>query len=166
MLSGETAAGEHPVEAVEAMAKIARRTEKNIDYTVRFHDGHFQIKNTIDAISHATCGMAIDIHASAIAVCSLSGKTVRMVSRFRAPCPILGVTTNEKTWHKLGLSWGVVPVMVERFNSTDVLFYVAAREAKKAFGLKAGDQIVITGGMTNGVSGNTNLIKVEMIGND
>ncbi|MDY2711894.1 MAG: pyruvate kinase alpha/beta domain-containing protein, partial [Candidatus Faecivivens sp.] len=74
--------------------------------------------------------------------------------------------TNEKTWHKLGLSWGVVPVMVERFNSTDVLFYVAAREAKKAFGLKAGDQIVITGGMTNGVSGNTNLIKVEMIGND
>lgn len=164
MLSGETAAGDHPVEAVEAMAKIARWTEKNIDYTHRFHDGDFRIKNAVDAISHATCGMAIDLKASAIAVCSLSGKTVRMVSRFRSPCPILGVTTNEKTWHKLGMSWGVIPVMVEYFNSTDVLFYVAAREAKKAFNLKSGDRIVITGGMTNGMSGNTNLIKVEMIG--
>ena len=164
MLSGETAAGDHPVEAVEAMAKIARWTEKNIDYTDRFHDGDFHIKNTVDALSHATCGMAIDLKASAIAVCSLSGKTVRMVSRFRSPCPILGVTTNEKTWRKLALSWGVIPVMVEYFNSTDVLFYVAAREAKKTFGLKAGDRIVITGGMTNGMSGNTNLIKVEMIG--
>ena len=86
--------------------------------------------------------MAIDLKASAIAVCSLSGKTVRMVSRFRSPCPILGVTTNEKTWRKLALSWGVIPVMVEYFNSTEVLFYVAAREAKKTFGLKAGDRIV------------------------
>ena len=164
MLSGETAAGDHPVEALEAMAKIARETEHRIDYTTRFHNNSFKIRNTVDAISHAVCGMAIDIEAQGIAVCSLSGKTVRMVSRFRSPMPILGLTTSEKTWRKLGMSWGVTPVMVEHYNSTDVLFYEATKEAKRVLGLKPGDKVVITGGMTNGVSGNTNLIKIETIG--
>lgn len=163
MLSGETAAGDHPVEALEAMAKIARETEHRIDYTTRFHNNSFKIRNTVDAISHAVCGMAIDIEAQGIAVCSLSGKTVRMVSRFRSPMPILGLTTSEKTWRKLGMSWGVTPVMVEHYNSTDVLFYEATKEARRALGLKPGDKVVITGGMTNGVSGNTNLIKIETI---
>ena len=164
MLSGETAAGDHPVEALEAMAKIARETEHRIDYTTRFHNNSFKIRNTVDAISHAVCGMAIDIEAQGIAVCSLSGKTVRMVSRFRSPMPILGLTTSEKTWRKLGMSWGVTPVMVEWYNSTDVLFYEATKEAKRVLSLKPGDKVVITGGMTNGVSGNTNLIKIETIG--
>ena len=164
MLSGETAAGDHPVEALEAMAKIARETEHRIDYTTRFHNNSFKIRNTVDAISHAVCGMAIDIEAQGIAVCSLSGKTVRMVSRFRSPMPILGLTTSEKTWRKLGMSWGVTPVMVEWYNSTDVLFYEATKEAKRGLSLKPGDKVVITGGMTNGVSGNTNLIKIETIG--
>mgnify|MGYP005792979147 FL=1 len=164
MLSGETAAGDHPVEALEAMAKIARETEHRIDYTTRFHNNSFKIRNTVDAISHAVCGMAIDIEAQGIAVCSLSGKTVRMVSRFRSPMPILGLTTSEKTWRKLGMSWGVTPVMVERYNSTDVLFYEATKEARRVLGLKPGDKVVITGGMTNGVSGNTNLIKCERLG--
>lgn len=164
MLSGETAAGDHPVEALEAMAKIARETEHQIDYRTRFHNNSFKIKNTVDAISHAVCGMAMDIDAQGIAVCSLSGKTVRMVSRFRSPMPILGLTTSEKTWRKLGMSWGVTPVMVEHYNSTDVLFYEATKEAKRVLGLKPGDKVVITGGMTNGVSGNTNLIKIETIG--
>ena len=96
-------------------------------------------------------------------VCSLSGMTARMVSRFRSPVDILGVTTNEKTWRQLALSWGVTPVMCDRFDSTDVLFYTANRMAKDVFSLKKGDKIVITGGITNGVSGNTNLIKIDTI---
>ena len=163
MLSGETAAGKHPVEAVEVMAKITEYTEKNINYTQVFRTSEFKIHNTLDAISHATCGMAIDIGASAIAVCSLSGMTARMVSRFRSPVDIVGLCIDEKTWRKLALSWGVTPVMCEMYPSTEVLFYSAMQIAKKAMNLKKGERIVITGGITNGQSGNTNLIKVEEI---
>ena len=163
MLSGETAAGKYPVLTIETMAKIAIWAESTIDYKKIFHDSDFLIKNTVDAISHATCGMAIDIDAKAIAVCSLSGMTVRMVSRFRCPIDILGVTTDEGAWRKLALSWGVTPVMSEVFQSLDVLFYAAGKLAKSTFGLNKGDPIVITGGITNGSSGNTNLIKVERV---
>ena len=163
MLSGETAAGKYPVLTVSTMSRIADQTEQNIHYEKRFLTSEFKIKNTVDAISHATCGMAIDIDAKAIAVCSISGMTVRMVSRFRSPVDILGLTTNEKTWYKLALSWGVTPVMCEHFESTDVLFYTAKQLAVSTFGLKKGDRIVITGGMTNGVSGNTNIIKIETV---
>lgn len=164
MLSGETAAGKYPVQSVRAMASIAECTENNIDYKTRFAESEFKIRNTLDAISHATCGMAIDIEAKLIAVCSLSGMTARMVSRFRPPIDILGLTTNERTLRKLSLSWGVTPVMCDEFNSTDVLFYTANRISKATFSLKKGDRIVITGGITNGISGNTNLIKVDTIG--
>lgn len=163
MLSGETAAGKHPVLAVETMARIAESTEKNIHYKKRFLSAEFKIKNTVDAISHATCGMAIDINAKAIAVCSLSGMTARMVSRFRPPVDIIGLTTDKKTWHKLSLSWGVIPVMCENYPSTDVLFYSAQKLTKETLKLEDGDKIVITGGVTNGKSGNTNLIKVETV---
>ena len=163
MLSGETAAGIYPVKAVETMDRIALNTEKNIHYSKRFLNREFKIKNTVDAISHATCGMAIDIDAKAITVCSLSGKTARMVSRFRPPVNIIGLTTDNKNWRKLALSWGVVPVICENFNSTDVLFYTAAIKTKEALNLKSGDKIVITGGITNGKSGNTNLIKIDTI---
>ena len=163
MLSGETAAGNYPVLTVQTMARIALQTEQNINYKKRFHDYEFIIKNTVDAISHATCGMAIDIDAKAIAVCSISGMTARMVSRFRCPIDILGVTTDERTWRKLALSWGVTPVMSEMFNSLDVLFYTAQKLAKQEMNLSKGDRIVITGGVTNGSSGNTNLIKVETV---
>ena len=163
MLSGETAAGKYPVQTVATMARIALQTEKGIDYRKIFHDSDFIIKNTVDAISHATCGMAIDIDAKAIAVCSISGMTARMVSRFRCPIDILGVTTEEDTWRKLALSWGVTPVMSEMVNSLDVVFYAAQKLAKKEFSLVKGDRIVVTGGMTNGRSGNTNVIKVETV---
>ena len=163
MLSGETAAGKYPVQAVRTMATIAENTEKNIHYEKRFLSSEFKIKNTVDAISHATCGMAIDIDAKAIAVCSLSGMTARMVSRFRPPVDIVGLTTSEKTWHKLSLSWGVTPQMCENYPSTDVLFYNAQKLTKQVLGLCDGDKIVITGGVTNGKSGNTNLIKVERV---
>lgn len=163
MLSGETAAGKYPVQAVRTMARIAENTEKNIHYEKRFLSSEFKIKNTVDAISHATCGMAIDIDAKAITVCSLSGMTARMVSRFRPPVDIVGLTTSEKTWHKLSLSWGVTPQMCENYLSTDVLFYNAQKLTKHILNLCDGDKIVITGGVTNGKSGNTNLIKVERV---
>ena len=163
MLSGETAAGKYPVLAVKTMAQIAKNTEENIHYEKRFLTREFKIKNTVDAISHATCGMAIDIGAKAIAVCSLSGSTARMVSRFRPAVPIIGITTSEKTWRRLSLSWGIIPMMCESHNSTDVLFYNAARITKEALSLEKGDKIVMTAGVTNGQTGNTNLIKVDVI---
>ncbi len=163
MLSGETAAGLYPAEAVGAMTKIAIMTENNINYAKRFISTEFKIGSTLDAISHATCTMAIDIGAKAIAVCSLSGITARMVSRFRCPVDIVGITTDIKNWRKLALSWGVTPKMCDEFDSTDVLFYTAKRIARDTMSLEKDDKIVITGGVTNGVSGNTNLIKIDKI---
>lgn len=163
MLSGETAAGKYPVLAVETMARIAEETEKHINYEKRFRNSEFRIKNTVDAISHATCGMAIDISAKAIAVCTLSGMTARMVSRFRNPADILGFTTNEKTYRKLALSWGITPALGDTYDSTEVLFYAAKQKATEVFGLSRGDHLIITGGMTRGVSGNTNMLKIETI---
>ena len=163
MLSGETAAGKYPVQAVEAMSRIALETEKDIRYDKRFRTAEFKMQNVVDAISHAVCGMSIDIGAKVIVVCSLSGRTVRMVSRFRAPADILGVTTDVKGWRKLALSWGVTPALSERFDSTDVLFFNAKNQARQVFGLEKGERIVISGGLSNGVSGNTNIIKAEVI---
>lgn len=163
MLSGETAAGKYPVEAVETMARIVENTEEDINYVRRFWKTEFPLRNTVDAISHATCAMAIDIHAEAIVACSLSGMTVRMVSRFRPPVTILGLTTNERTWRMLALSWGVTPLMCEEVPSSDVLFYTAKKAAKEHLALQAGDEIIITAGITNGQSGTTNLLKVETI---
>lgn len=163
MLSGESAAGKYPVETVKTMSDIVEETEKHIHYEKRFKTNNFKIKNQVDAISHATCGMAIDIKAKAIVVTSISGMTVRMVSRFRVPTDIIGMATNKKVWYKLSLSWGVIPVLSEQFSSTDVLFYHALRAAKNNIELESGDTVVMTGGITNGKSGNTNLIKVETI---
>ena len=161
MLSGETAAGKYPVRTVQIMAKIAETAEESIAFDKLFHNSEFRIRNSVDAISHSACGMAIDLGAKAIIACSLSGMTARMVSRFRSPVPIIGLTTDEKTWRRLSLSWGVIPAMCEQFTSTDVLFYTAKKIAKEVLTLRKGDRIVITGGNTNGKSGNTSLIKVE-----
>ena len=163
MLSGETAAGKYPVEAVKSMAEIAHFTEQRIDYKHWFATTEYKIKNNLDAISHATCSMAIDVNAKCIVVNSLSGKTVRMVSRFRCPADILGVTTNQRAWRQLNLSWGVVPVMSEEYKSLDIVFYQALNFAARIFSLRSGDNVVLTGGMINGHSGNTDTIKVESI---
>ncbi len=163
MLSGESAAGKYPVEAVRSMAQICEYTEHHASYQKRFYSSEFRIKNNLDAISHATCSMAIDVNAKAIVVCSVSGTTARMVSRFRCPVDIVGMTTDQKIWRKLSLSWGVTPVLSESFPSMDVMFYYAVASAKRAFGLQPGDNVVLTGGPVNGKSGNTNTIKVETI---
>ncbi len=163
MLSGETAAGKYPVLAVETMARIALETEAHINFAERFHQFDFRIKNTLDAISHATCGMAIDIGAKAIVVCSISGMTARMVSRFRSPVDIVGLTVDERVWRKLALSWGVTPVMSPEYDSVDVLFHYAKQAARDNVGLQSGDHLVITGGRPNGHPGNTNQIRIETI---
>lgn len=163
MLSGESAAGKYPVEAVRNMAQICEFTEQNIRYKKRFLAAEFRIKNTLDAISHATCAMSIDVNAKAIVVCSVSGTTARMVSRFRTPVDIVGMTTDEKVWRKLALSWGVTPVLSEKFSSVDVMFYKAMECARRALNLQKGDNVVLTAGPINGQSGNTNTIKVEQI---
>ena len=161
MLSGETAAGQYPIEAVQTMAKIAEAAEKNFDYKKRFRKAEFAIANEVDAISHATCGMAGDLDAKAIVACTISGSTARMVSRFRPAVPIIGLTTDEGTWRRLALSWGVIPALCETYTSVDVLFYMAKKIAGKTLDLQQGDKIVITGGSTSGRAGSTNLIKIE-----
>lgn len=163
MLSGESAAGKYPVLSVKNMAEICEYTEKNIDYARRFEKNDFIIRNTIDAISHATCAMAIDVDAKAIVVNSVSGRTARMVSRFRCPCDIVGTTTSEKVWRQLNLSWGVTPVLSEEFQSMDVMFYQGLRQAKEVLGLQPGANVVLTGGQIGGPAGNTNTIKVEVV---
>ncbi len=163
MLSGETAAGAFPTEATKIMSKIAEQTENSIHYQKRFKNTEFKIKNTIDAISHAICAMAIDIDAKAIVVCSLSGRTARMVSRFRPTVPIIGITTDEKNLRSLSLSWGIIPKLAERFATTDALFANAKSIAKDTLNLQKGDRIIIMGGKTNGKNGNTNLIKIATI---
>ena len=163
MLSGETAMGKYPVAAVEAMSRIAEETEQDIDYAKRFRNSTFVIRNNIDAVSHSTCALSIDIDARLIVVCTRSGATARLVSRFRSPKPIIGMTTEERVWRKLSLSWGVFPMMSEEFQSTDVLFYHAIVAARNSGMAQKGDSIVITGGLPNGKSGNTNLIKLETL---
>ena len=163
MLSGETATGKYPVAAVRNMVEIAEFTESKINYMERFRTMEFKIHNNLDAISHSTCSMAIDVNAKAIVVNSLSGRTPRMVSRFRCPVDIIGITTSKKVWRQLNLSWGVTPVYGEEFDSSEVMYYHALQQAKKIFKLEKGDNVVLTGGRINGKSGNTNTIKVETV---
>ena len=163
MLSGESAAGKYPVEAVKTMADICEFTEKHTSYGKRFRNADFRIRNMLDAISHATCAMAIDVEARGIVVCSVSGTTARMVSRFRCPVDIIGMTTDERIYRRLSLSWGVTPVLAEEFSSQDVMFYHAMASARKVLNLEKGDRVVLTGGPINGQTGNTNTIKVETV---
>ena len=163
MLSGETAAGKYPVEAVRSMAEIAEFTERSIDYREWFRTTDFRIRSNADAVSHSTCAMATDVGAKCIVVNSRTGVTARMVSRFRCPVDIVGMTTDERVWRKLNLSWGVTPVMTEEFDSTEIVFYNALKRAREVLRLSPGDNAVITGGRTDGPPGNTNTIRLETV---
>ncbi len=163
MLSGETAAGKYPELTVQTMSKIVLRTEQSIHYKKRFYTTEFTIKNNMDAISHSACALAMDLEAKAIAVCSISGMTARMVSRFRPPVDIVGVCTDERTCRKLALSWGVTPIMSEEVPSIDVLFYTTKNLVKKTLELQEGDKIIITGGSVISQTGATNTIRIETI---
>lgn len=161
MLSGETAAGEYPVQSVNAMARIVENAEKHIEYIQPIDN--FEIETTSEALSHSAATLAKDLNASAIVVCTRTGGTARKVSRFRPNIPIIGITTDIHAYRQLALSWGVLPAMAEEYTSIDILFYFAKEIAKKSGLVKKGDTIVITGGTPNGKSGNSNLINVETI---
>lgn len=163
MLSGETAAGAYPVEAVKAMARIARQAEVNTSYIAYIDDSDYRITRLSEALAHSACTLAHDIGAKVIVVCTRTGGTARTVSRFRPMIDIIGMTTDERAYRKLALSWGVIPIMSEEFYSVDVLFHYAKRAAVDSGIVKKGDKIVLTGGTPNGKSGNSNLINVETL---
>ncbi len=163
MLSGETAAGAYPVEAVKAMSKIVMQAELSTDYIYHIKDNKFHIGSLAEALSHSACTLAHDIGAKVIVVCTRTGGTAKTVSRFRPLIDVIGMTTNESAYRKLALSWGVTPVMSEEFYSVDVLFHYAKRAAIESGMVKKGDTIVLTGGTPNGKSGNSNLINVETV---
>ena len=164
MLSGESAAGKYPVEAVRAMAEICEYTEKHNDYKQKFLATEYVGKNNLDCLSHAVCSMAIDLNAKAIVVCSVSGRTSMLVSRFRTPVNIIGMTTDSRIWRRLAMSWGVTPILADKFPNIDVMFYFAKQYTISALGLQPGDNIIMTGGPIDGNRGNTNTIKVEQVG--
>ena len=161
MLSGETAAGNYPIQAVSAMAKIVEHAEQHVEYIQTLNN--FVIKNTSEALSHSAATLAKDLNAKAIVVCTRTGGTARMVSRFRPNINILGITTDIHSYRKLALSWGVLPAMADEYSSIDILFYFAKQKALSSGLAKKGDIIVITGGTPNGKSGNSNLINVETL---
>ncbi len=163
MLSGETASGKYPVEAVKAMARTVQFTEEHIHYIKRFRNADFEVRNNMDAISHSVCAMAIDVNAKAIVVNSLSGRTARMVSRFRCPVDIVGMTTSPKVFRKLNLSWGVTPFLCPEYENMDDMFKDSVKNAKDVLNLTVCDNVVVTAGVVNGKSGNTNTIKVERV---
>ncbi len=164
MLSGETAAGKFPVEALETMIRIANRTEKDIDYRKRFFArGRQENPDITDAISHATCTTAYDLNASAIVTVTKSGRSARMISRYRPACQIIGGTTSKKVCRQLNLSWGITPVLLEEKTDVFDLFSHAVAEGKKKGLLQEGDLTVITSGVPIGKSGTTNMIKVEIV---
>ncbi len=166
MLSGETAAGQYPLEALETMVRIAEKAEESIDYIHRFNsrdnrDIAFDVTN---AISHATCTTAHDLGARAIITVTKSGGTARQLSKFRPLYPIVGCTTEENVCRQLNLSWGVTPLLIQEESDTDTLFEHAVEAAQKADVVESGDIVVITAGMPLGVSGTTNMMKVHVVG--
>ncbi len=163
MLSGETAAGAYPVEAVKAMAKIAMRAESKQSFIQAVDDSEFLIRGLSDALSHSACLLARDVCAKAIVVCTRTGNTAKMVSRFRPMIDIIGMTTDPRSYQKLALSWGVLPALSEEYRSVDVLFHFAKQAAKDSGLVGKNDVIVITGGTPNGKSGNSNLINIETV---
>lgn len=163
MLSGETASGKYPVAAVKNMVETVEFTEMNINYGQKFKAAEFTIRDNLDAVSHSTCAMAIDVNAKCIVVNSLTGYTARMVSRFRCPVDIIGMTTSKKGWRKLNMSWGVTPVLCRKVQSMEEMFVNDLMKAKEVIQLNKGDNVVLTGGLIDGNTGNTNMIKVERI---
>ena len=165
MLSGETAAGAFPVEAVKTMALIAETTEKNIDYKGQFSERRSNPDgNVAEAIAHATVTTAHDLDARAIITVSLGGQTARLISKYRPECPIISCTMSETVCRQMNMSWGVIPFIIDEKTSTDELFAAAVEAAEEHRLVRDGDLVAITAGVPLGVSGTTNLMKVEKIG--
>lgn len=164
MLSGETAAGDFPVEAVKTMALIASTTEKDINYISRFEkSSDISSPSITDAISHATVTTAHDLDAAAIITVTKTGKTARMISKYRPNCPIVGFSTDDTACRQLNMSWGVLPGIVEEQINTDDLTDHAIQKALEYGYIKHGDLVVLTAGVPLGVPGATNLLKVQVV---
>ncbi|MGN9056213.1 pyruvate kinase [Bariatricus sp. HCP28S3_A7] len=165
MLSGETAAGKYPVEALKTMVRIAVRTESDIPYNELFSVRKKEEKKDMTtAISHATCMTAIDMDAKAIITVTKSGHTARMVSRFRPGCPIVGCTSDMRTCRKLNLSWGISPILIKEEYSMEILFLHATEAAEREGFVQEGDVAILTAGVPVGHPGKTNLIKAAIVG--
>ncbi|MEG1449066.1 MAG: pyruvate kinase, partial [Oscillospiraceae bacterium] len=163
MLSGETAAGKYPVDAVRTMATIAKETEKDIDYKNRFYKrDNTEGVDITNAISHATCTTAYDLDASAIVTVTRSGHTARMVSKYRPAKPIIGCSYDERVYRQMALSWGVIPVHCDFHDNTDELFDFAVKHAENCGVAKSGELVVITAGVPLGIPGTTNILKVQV----
>lgn len=163
MLSGETAVGRFPVQAIKVMADINAEAEENMNYREKFGQFAPQIKNVSDAVSHATVSAAFDLNAAAVVVVTRTGTTARMISRFRPQMPIIAAVTNVKSYHKLAINWGVYPVQAELQLATDDLLKHALDIAKRTGLVKKGDIVTITAGIPVIEAGNTNLLKIEKI---
>lgn len=163
MLSGETAAGQYPVEAVRTMERIAVTTERDIDYKERFLKREIGSVGVAGAISHATVTTAHDLDAAAIITVTKGGETARLISKYRPMFPIISCTTEAMVQRQMNLSWGVYPLVIAEETNTDDLFRHAVDAACLAGYTEPGDLVVITAGVPLGVSGTTNLLKVETI---
>lgn len=165
MLSGESAAGEYPVEAVETMSRIAFRTEQSINYAGRMRRSEYGAQMEItDAISHATCETAADIGAAAILTVTMSGFTAGKISRYKPACPIVAFTTTQEVCRQMNLLYGVKPFLIAEDKSADHLFETALKTAREAGYVQEGDRVVLTAGLPLGVAGNTNMIRVVEVG--
>ena len=166
MLSGETAAGAYPVEALRTMSAIAERTENEVHYRDnRLVDAHSGQISVSDATAHAACLTARDVNATAIVTVSESGNTARLLSKYRPVPPIIACVMNEQVQRQLAISWGITPLMMPLAHSTDELIEMSTALAKENGYLHDGELAVVTAGVPVGVSGTTNMIKIHMIGN-
>ena len=166
MLSGETAAGAYPVEALRTMSAIAERTENEVHYRDnRLVDAHSGQISVSDATAHAACLTARDVNATAIVTVSESGNTARLLSKYRPAQPIIACVMNEQVQRQLAISWGITPLMMPLAHSTDELIEMSTALAKENGYLHDGELAVVTAGVPVGVSGTTNMIKIHMIGN-
>ena len=165
MLSGETASGKYPVEALQTMIDTVTAAEGSINYWNRFRQRHVLtgIQGINDAITHSCCLTAMDLDATAILTPTQSGHTARVISRYRPACPILAMCPNERTRRQLAISWGVHSYLTGDVDSTDRLFSMAVEVAVKEDAVRKGDTVVITAGVPIGKSGSTNLIKAQTV---
>ena len=166
MLSGETAAGAYPVEALKTMSAIAERTEQEgFHLRGRMMDSNPGKISVSDATAHAACLTARDVNAAAIVTVSESGTTARLLSKYRPQQPIIACVMREQVQRQLSLSWGITPLMMSLAHSTDELIEMSTALAKENGYLHNGELAVVTAGVPVGVSGTTNMIKIHMVGN-
>ena len=164
MLSGETAGGKYPIEALTAMVGIVCETESSIHYWRQLEKKRvLPASNINDAITHTCCLTAKDLNATAILAATSSGRTARMISRFRPACPIAALAMHEKVRRQLAISWGVIPFLTGEVTSTDRIFSLSVEVALKEGLVQKGDTVVITAGVPLGKSGSTNLIKAQVV---